>query len=263
MTDRIKPMLKTAIDAATEAGKFLRESKGKSLTIEHKSSSIDPVTEIDKEAEKIIVDIIKKYYPGHSILGEESGTNDETSEYRWIIDPLDGTVNFTHGLPIYCVSIGLEHKGNIVAGVVYDPNADELYTTERGKGAFLNGEPIRVSDTDQLIQSILITGFPYDIHNNPDNTVERFTDFLMEAQAIRRLGSAAIDLCYIAAGRGDGFWEAFIQPWDIAAGILLIEEAGGKVTDFHGNPIGADSPRVLATNGKIHDAMLEILKKRL
>jgi len=256
-------MLKTATNAATEAGKFLRESKGKSLTIEHKSSSIDPVTQIDKEAEAIIVDIIKNNYPDHAILAEEGGTNNSGSEYRWIIDPLDGTVNFTHGLPIYCVSIGVEHNGKMVAGVVYDPNADELYTAERGKGAFLNNKPISVSETDSLIQSILITGFPYDIHDNPDNTVERFVDFLMEAQAIRRLGSAAIDLCYIAAGRGDGFWEAFIQPWDIAAGILLIEEAGGKVTDFTGNPINANSPRVLATNGKIHDEMLAILKKRL
>ncbi len=256
-------MLQTAINAAIEAGRYLRESRGKSLTIEHKSSSIDPVTEVDKEAEKIIVDIIKKHYPDHTILGEEGGTKDTESEYRWIIDPLDGTVNFTHGFPIYCVSIGVEYMDTLVAGVVYDPNLDELYTAERGKGAFLNGNPIRVSETDSLIQSILITGFPYDIHDNPDNTVERFVDFLMNAQAIRRLGSAAIDLCYIAAGRGDGFWEAFIQPWDIAAGILLIEEAGGKVTDFEGNPIGADSPRVLATNGKIHDAMLEILRKRL
>ncbi len=256
-------MLQTAINAAIEAGRYLRESRGKSLTIEHKSSSIDPVTEVDKEAEKIIVDIIKKHYPDHTILGEEGGTKGTESEYRWIIDPLDGTVNFTHGFPIYCVSIGVEYMDTLVAGVVYDPNLDELYTAERGKGAFLNGNPIRVSETDSLIQSILITGFPYDIHDNPDNTVERFVDFLMNAQAIRRLGSAAIDLCYIAAGRGDGFWEAFIQPWDIAAGILLIEEAGGKVTDFEGNPIGADSPRVLATNGKIHDAMLEILRKRL
>ncbi len=256
-------MLQTAIDAAKEAGKFLRESKGKSLKIENKSSSIDPVTQIDKQAEKIIIDTIKGRYPDHAILAEEGGESDDISEYRWIIDPLDGTVNFTHGLPIYCVSIGLEYKGAIIAGAVYEPNVDDLYTAERGKGAFLNGKRIRVSDNDRLIDSILITGFPYDIHDNPDNTIGRFTDFLMEAQAIRRLGSAAIDLCYIAAGYGDGFWEAFIKPWDIAAGMLLVEEAGGKVTDFDGKPIGADSQRILATNGKIHDIMLNVLKKRL
>ncbi len=256
-------MLQTAIDAAKEAGKFLRESKGKSLKIENKSSSIDPVTQIDKQAEKIIIDTIKGRYPDHAILAEEGGESDDISEYRWIIDPLDGTVNFTHGLPIYCVSIGLEYKRAIIAGAVYEPNVDDLYTAERGKGAFLNGKRIRVSDNDRLIDSILITGFPYDIHDNPDNTIGRFTDFLMEAQAIRRLGSAAIDLCYIAAGYGDGFWEAFIKPWDIAAGMLLVEEAGGKVTDFDGKPIGADSQRILATNGKIHDIMLNVLKKRL
>ncbi len=256
-------MLQTAIDAATEAGKFLRDSKDESLTIEHKSSSIDPVTQIDEEAERIIVDIIKNRYPDHAILGEEGGERDEVSEYRWIIDPLDGTVNFTHGFPIYCVSIGLEHKGSMIAGAVYDPNTDELYTVERGRGAFLNGKQIHVSQTDKLIDSILITGFPYNVHENPDSTIERFVDFLMEAQAVRRLGSAAIDLCYIAAGRGDGFWEAFIQPWDIAAGILLVEEAGGTVTDFNGNPIGANSPRILATNGRIHDEMLRVLEKRL
>lgn len=256
-------MLQTAIDAATEAGKYLRKSGGKELTVEQKSSSIDPVTQIDKETEKIIVDIIKRTYPGHGILGEEGGKSDDVSEYRWIIDPLDGTVNYTHGLPIYCVSIGVEHNGTLVAGVVYDPNNDELYTAERGGGAFLNDKRIHVSGTEKLIESILITGFPYDIHDNPDFTIERFSDFLMEAQAIRRLGSAAIDLCFIAAGRGDGFWEAFIKPWDIAAGILLVEEAGGTVTDFTGKPVTADSPRILATNGKIHDAMLRVLQKRL
>lgn len=256
-------MVQTAIDAAMEAGKFLRESKGKSLKIENKSSSIDPVTQIDKQAEKIIIDIIKGRYPDHAILAEEGGESDDISEYRWIIDPLDGTVNFTHGLPIYCVSIGLEYKGAIIAGAVYEPNVDDLYTAERGKGAFLNSKRIRVSENDRLIESILITGFPYDIHDNPDNTIERFTDFLMEAQAIRRLGSAAIDLCYIAAGYGDGFWEAFIKPWDIAAGMLIVEEAGGMVTDFEGNPIGAESQRILATNGRIHGKMVDVLRKRV
>lgn len=255
-------MLKTAIDAATTAGKYLRDNKDTSLKIEHKSSSIDPVTHIDKEAEQIIIDIIRSKYPGHAILAEEGSKRDGESEYRWIIDPLDGTVNYTHGFPIYSVSIGVEHNGSVIAGVVYDPNFDELYTAERGGGAYLNGEQIQVSQTETLIESILITGFPYNIHDNPDSTIERFVDFLMEAQAVRRLGSAAIDLCYIAAGRGDGFWEAFLQPWDIAAGMLLVEEAGGKVTDFKGGRIDAHSPRILATNGKIHDEMIRVFTKR-
>lgn len=255
-------MLQTAIEAAQKAGTFLRESKDKELKIERKSSSIDLVTQIDTEAEKIIVDSIRKKYPDHTILGEEGGESSTASPFRWIIDPLDGTVNFTHGLPIYCVSIGVEHNGTLIAGVVYDPNNGELYTAERGKGAYLNGERIHVSDTGKLIESVLITGFPYDIHKNPDYAIERFIDFLTQAQAIRRLGSAAIDLCYIAAGRADGFWEVFLKPWDIAAGILLVEEAGGKVTDFNGNPIDVHSPRVLATNSTVHDQMLKVLQQR-
>jgi len=255
-------MLQTAIEAAKKAGTFLRESKDKELKIERKSSSIDLVTQIDTEAEKIIVDNIRKKYPDHTILGEEGGESSTASAFRWIIDPLDGTVNFTHGLPIYCVSIGVEHNGAMIAGVVYDPNNDELYTAERGKGAYLNGNRIYVSDTGKLIESVLITGFPYDIHENPDHAIERFIDFLTQAQAIRRLGSAAIDLCYVAAGRADGFWEVFLKPWDIAAGILLVEEAGGKVTDFKGNPIDVHSPRVLASNDIIHNQMLEVLQQR-
>jgi myo-inositol-1(or 4)-monophosphatase len=258
-----KQMLQTAIDAATEAGTFLRNSAGTALTIERKSSSIDPVTQIDRAAEKIIVDIIRGRYPDHSILGEEGGGSEGTSPYRWIIDPLDGTVNFTHGLPIFCVSIGLEHDGMLIAGAVYEPNTDELYTAERGGGAYLNGSPIRISKADRLIESLLITGFPYNIHDNPHSTIERFEDFLTAAQGIRRLGSAALDLCYIAAGRGDGYWEMFIHPWDIAAGILLVEEAGGRVTDFTGASIDAFSEQVLATNGNIHDEMIAVLRKRL
>jgi myo-inositol-1(or 4)-monophosphatase len=256
-------MINTAIEAAMKAGAFLKESMGKNLEIDRKSSSIDLVTQIDTEAEHLIVDHLKEHYPDHSILGEEGGANKRSSEYRWIIDPLDGTVNFTHGLPIFCVSIALEHRGEMIAGVIYDPNADELFTAERGKGAYLNGERIRVSDSDTLIESLLITGFPYNIHDNPASTIERFVDVLKTAQAVRRLGSAAIDLCYIAAGRGDGFWEAFIKPWDVAAGMLLVEEAGGRVTDFRGGKVDVDNPQILATNGKIHDEMLAVLKKRL
>jgi myo-inositol-1(or 4)-monophosphatase len=256
-------MLDTVIEAAQRAGKLLRESRDKELTVERKSSLIDLVTQVDTEAEKLIVEIIRARYPDHEILGEEGGKSGNSSEYRWIIDPLDGTINFTHGLPIYCVSIGVEYRKELIAGAVYDPNTNELYTAERGKGAYLNGRPIRVSATDKLIESLLITGFPYNIHKNPDILIERFVDFLMKGQAVRRLGSAAIDLCYVAAGRADGFWESSIQPWDVAAGILLIEEAGGRVTDFRGGSVDLDRPNVLATNGRIHDEMLLVLEKRL
>jgi myo-inositol-1(or 4)-monophosphatase len=256
-------MIQIAIQAAREAGHYLLENRGKVRHISTKSSAIDLVTEIDKESERRIIEIIRSHYPEHSILAEEGGAYDTSSDYTWIIDPLDGTLNFTHDLPIFCVSIGVMHKDILIAGVVFDPNADELYTAERGSGAYVNGERIRVSETTELIRSLLITGFPYDIHTNPDHTIERFIDFLNEAQAIRRLGSAAIDLCYIAAGRGDAFWESNIKPWDIAAGILLIEEAGGTVTNFEGHPATPYSKKIVASNGALHDKMLEILRKRI
>ncbi len=256
-------MLQTAIRAAQEAGHYLLEHRGNVRHIDTKSSAIDLVTEIDKESERRIIEIIRSNYPTHSIIAEEGGAQPTDSEYRWIIDPLDGTLNFTHGFPIFCVSIGLEYKGKLIGGVVYDPNTHELYSAERGSGAFLNGTRIRVSETDTMINGLLITGFPYNIHNNPDQTIERFTDFLKEVQAVRRLGSAAIDLCYIAAGRGDGFWESNLKPWDMAAGIVLVEEAGGTVTGFRGEPITPFDNWIVASNGRLHRGMLEIIGRRL
>ncbi len=257
-------MLQVAVEAALEAGKYLKSNVGKIKTIERKGGQeTNLVTEIDKNSEQIIIGKIKKKYPDHDFLGEESGSADVTSEYKWIIDPLDGTVNYTHGLPVFCVSIGLEHKGEIILGVVYDPNLDELFTAEKGKGTRLNKKKIQVSRTTRMIESLIVTGFPYDIRNNPDPIVAHFRNFLTEAQAVRRLGSAALDLCYVSAGRFDGFWEGMLNPWDMAAGVLMVTEAGGKWTDFRGLPATVYSKQMLATNGFIHDQMLAVLEKSL
>ncbi len=253
-------MLNIAIEAAKEAGKYLKFSVGKVKNIEmKKGEERNLVSEIDRNAEKKIIDIIKRHHPSHGILAEESGGSG-TSDYVWVIDPLDGTTNFLHGLPIFCVSIGLQYKNELIAGVVYDPNLDELFTAEKGSGAYLNGKRLRVTATSELIQSLLVTGFPYDIASNPDNTIERFVNVLVKAQAVRRLGSAALDLSYVAAGRFDGFWEVNLNPWDMAAGILFVREAGGKVTDFSGADSTIHTPQMLATNGCIHNALLEILQ---
>ncbi len=254
-------MLNIAIEAAKEAGTFLKKSVGKIKDIQKKDGQErNLVTEIDKKSEDIIISKIKKYFPQHNILAEESGTKrGRTSAYKWIIDPLDGTTNFTHGFPVFCVSIGLEYKDEIILGVIYDPNFDELFTAEKGGGAFLNGRKIYVSKIDSLIKSLLVTGFPYNIVENPNNAVEHFVHFLMKAQAVRRMGSAAIDLAYVAAGRYDGFWEVALNPWDMAAGALLVQEAGGKLTDFSGNEFNIYKPEVLATNGLVHQEMRNVL----
>lgn len=255
-------MLATAIEAAKEAGKFLKYNVGRVRTIEMKrGEERNLVSEIDKGSEAKIISIIKRKYPSHAILAEESGASNSASDYKWVIDPLDGTTNFLHGLPIFCVTIGIEFKGEIVAGVVYDPNLDELFTAEKGSGAFLNGKRLNVTSTAKLIDSLLVTGFPYDIAQNPDNAIGHFVNFLVEGQGIRRLGSAALDLAYVAAGRFDGFWEVNLNPWDMAAGMLFVREAGGKVTDFSGGESTIYNKQVLATNGVIHDAMLNVLAR--
>ena len=255
-------MLNIAIEAAREAGRFLKLSVGKVRNVEQKQGDErNLVSEIDRGAEERIIAIIRRNFPQHAILAEESGGSLAPAEYRWIIDPLDGTTNFLHGVPIFSVSIGVERKGELVAGVVYDPNQDELFTAEKGGGAFLNGKRLRVSTASTLIDSLLVTGFPYNITANPDNAVEHFVRFLMAARGVRRLGSAAMDLSYVAAGRFDGFWEVSLSPWDIAAGALLIQEAGGTITGMSGAPLNIYGKQVLASNGRIHNAMLEILRK--
>ena len=255
-------MLGTAIEAAKQAGKFLKNHLGRARDIQRKAGQErNLVTEIDKQSEQIIIGTIKRRYPAHDILAEESGSKEgKRSRYKWVIDPLDGTTNFTHGLPVYCVSIAAEYDGELVLGVIYDPNFDELFTAEKGKGAFLNGRRISSSKTPLLKESLLVTGFPYNVAENPGHAVEHFVHFLMNAQAVRRMGSAAIDLAYVAAGRYDGFWEVALNPWDVAAGALLVLESGGSITDFSGNPFSIYKKEVLASNGLVHPQMVELLK---
>lgn len=257
-------MISVAVEAARTAGKYLKQHLGRARSIQQKGGQEkNLVTEVDKHSEEMIVEIIRKHYPQHDILAEESGdSRKKPSEYRWIIDPLDGTTNFTHGFPVFSVSIGVEYKGEIIAGVIYDPNFDELFTAEKGRGAALNGKRMKVSTVSELGKSLLVTGFPYNIGDNPNNAVEHFVDFLMASQAVRRMGSAAIDLAYVAAGRYEGFWEVALNPWDMAAGALLVTEAGGTLTDFSGNPFSIYRKELLATNGLVHDRMKEILAKR-
>jgi len=258
-------MLTIAIEAAKEAGKFLKKNLGRVREIQQKAGQErNLVTEIDKRSENIIIESIRRHFPNHDILAEESGSQTlGASPYKWIIDPLDGTTNFTHGLPVFCVSIGLEFKDELLHGVIYDPMLDELFTAEKGKGAFLNGKRIRVSQTTSLIKSLLVTGFPYNIVENPAGAIEHFVNFLMSTQAVRRMGSAAIDLAYVATGRYDGFWEVALNPWDVAAGALIVREAGETLTDFSGNPHSIYTKEIVASNGLVHGEMLEILKKAI
>ena len=255
-------MLNFAIQTARDAGRVLADKMGRALQVSNKGA-IDLVTEADLASEKLIIERIKSHYPRHAILAEESGETDgievtQGNEWKWIVDPLDGTTNYAHGYPCFCVSIALEHAGLIEIGVVYDPSRDELFAAERGQGATLNDRPMRVSTVDELNNSMLCTGFPYNVRERP-NFASDFAKFTMEAQAVRRDGSAAIDLAYIACGRFDGFWEDGLRAWDTAAGVLLIEEAGGLVTNFGGGPLDIYTPKVLASNGLIHDSMMRVL----
>ena len=261
---KTKNEIEIATNAAREAGIFLKQSVGAIRSIEQKEGlETNLVTDIDKRSEEMIIRRIREHFPDHGILAEESGSTDRDAETIWVIDPLDGTTNFTHGLPIFCVSIGVMHRGELTAGVVYDPNHDEMFTAEKGKGAWLNGNRMRVSGQSKLMSSLLVTGFPYTIRENPYNAIEHFNTFLVSSQAVRRLGSAAIDFCYVAAGRFDGFWEVSLNPWDMAGGVLIVREAGGVVTDFTGKGWKLEGKNVLATNGKIHAPMIEVLKKNL
>ena len=255
-------MIQNIIDISKEAGEIIRDGFGKKHEIEYKTNISDFVTNIDKAAENKIIEFIKKEYPTHNIVAEESGVENKDSEYTWVIDPLDGTMNFAHGLPIFSVSIGVMKKSEIIAGVIYDVMNDTVYSTEKGSGAFQNGKRIIVSENSDLERSLLVTGFPYNIKENPDFAIERFNKFLLNSRGVRRLGSAAIDLCYVANGTFDGFWEVTLNAWDICAGHLLVEEAGGKITNFAGQKINYKKHsgiQILATNGKIDKKMIEIL----
>jgi myo-inositol-1(or 4)-monophosphatase len=267
----MKEFKKIAVQAALKGGEILRKHRGKVKNIGYKDE-VNLVTEVDKISEEAILQIIKKHFPDHAILTEESeefipGGNKSKFIYKWIIDPLDGTTNYAHGLPIYCVSIALEENGKIVLGVVYNPNLGELFVAEKGKGAFLSWgktkKRISVSQATQLSKSLLATGFPYDIRTSKINNLDHFANFYKKAQAVRRGGSAVLDLCYLAMGRFDGFWELKLSPWDTAGGSLMVEEAGGKVTDFLGGPFNIYLKEILASNGKIHQQMREVLKLSL
>jgi len=267
----MSPYIKVAIEAARYAGRYMLKKIGNFGEISYKKNNmINLVTESDKKSEKIIINHIRKNFPGHSFLAEESGEiaslpsvarNDAGSGFKWIIDPIDGTTNYAHGLGIFCTSIGLEKDGVVIAGVVYDPSRDELFFAEKNKGAFLNKKQIYVSAISDISKSLLVTGFAYNFKEAKYANIENFKNFLLVSQAVRRTGSAAIDLCYVACGRFDGFWEVGLNPWDTAAASLIAEEAGAKLTDFKGRGYSIYDKEILASNGKIHKQMLSVLKK--
>ena len=248
-----------ALKAAQAGGAILMKYYGKVKSIEYKGD-IDLVTEADQASELKIVSIIKDAYPHHRILAEESGDSGNASSYTWVVDPLDGTTNYAHGYPCFCVSIAVEYEKEIMYGIIYDPVREELFTAEKGSGAYLNGAPIQVSSTQELNNSLLCTGFPYDVRKDMESNIGLFRSFLMHAQAVRRDGSAALDLCYTAAGRFDGFWEQKLHPWDVAAGSLILREAGGQLSQYRGEPFSIYIPEIIASNGLLHQQMLAVAK---
>jgi myo-inositol-1(or 4)-monophosphatase len=253
--------LTTAIEAVVRAGDLQLAQFGTDMRID-KKGAIDLVTEVDVAIERAFRAMIAERFPDHHILAEElGGSATVPAGPCWVFDPIDGTTNYAHGLPIFCASLALEIDGVAQIGAVYDPNRRELFTAERGGGAFLNGRPLTVSSAPTLVDALLVTGFPYDVHQRLEEIVGLFREFIGRARAVRRLGSAAIDLCWVAAGRMDGFWERDLKPWDIAAGGLIASEAGGRVTNFAGAPFTSRGRDVLATNGRVHEAMLEVIQQ--
>jgi myo-inositol-1(or 4)-monophosphatase len=256
----MKDFRELAVKAAKKAGDILRENLEKIKRIDYKGR-LSLVTDIDRLAEERVLGIIREKYPSHDILTEERRMEEKGSQYKWIIDPLDGTTNYVHRYPRYCVSIALERDGKVILGVVYDPVPDELFLAEKGKGTTLNGKRISVSKIDKLDKSLLATGFPYDRRERADEYLKIYREFMVNSQGVRRDGSAALNLCYTANGRFDGFWEEKLAPWDVAAGSLILTEAGGKVTDFKENRLDIYEKEILASNRKIHKEMEEILNK--
>jgi myo-inositol-1(or 4)-monophosphatase len=255
---RIKQYLEFAHEVASGAGNILKAGFARSKQINYKGA-IDPVTQYDLRSERFIMSKISLTYPEHTVLAEEGSGRDNNSAYRWVIDPLDGTVNYAHGFPVYSVSIALQYRGKSIVGVVYDPQSDELYSAAAGLGAYLNGKRIKVSQERKLERSLLATGFAYNIRTARKNNLGMFARMMKQAQAVRRLGSAALDLCWMAAGRLDGFWEYYLHPWDTAAAILIVEEAGGRVTRIDGGKYSIFDNQILASNGRIHAAMKRVL----
>jgi len=255
-----RELLKFVEELARGGGGILRKSYGRQQTIHYKGE-INLVTDVDRESEEYILGRIQERYPDHGLLSEESPERRSPSPYRWIVDPLDGTTNYAHGYPCFCVSVAVEHEGSVVAGAVYDPLLDESFTAAKGEGAFRNGERIAVSRIGELRKSLLATGFAYDVNTSTDNNFDYFRAFVLTGQAIRRDGSAALDLCYLACGRFDGFWELKLKPWDTAAGLLVLHEAGGISSRLDGGPYDIHQPDLLASNGLIHAQMAEVLRK--
>jgi myo-inositol-1(or 4)-monophosphatase len=256
-------LLNFAIQTARDAGRLLAERFGRSTLQVTNKSELDLVTEADLASERLIIDRIQTYHPRHAILAEESGASSPVdqelrSEWRWIIDPLDGTTNYAHGYPCFCVSMGLEYNGKMEVGVIYDPMRDDMFTAKRGEGASLNGRRMQVSTTRNLAGALLCTGFPYDVRERSE-FARHFANFIMNAQGVRRDGAAALDLAYVACGRFDGFWEEGLKPWDVAAGALMIEEAGGRVSNYAGEPLSIYTPPILASNGLLHEQMMRVL----
>jgi myo-inositol-1(or 4)-monophosphatase len=248
-----------AQQVALEAGALLKTFLGHIIQITHKGET-DLVTEADLQSERLILESLRRHFPEDTFLTEETGQHGGVSKRRWLIDPLDGTTNFTHELPFFAVSIALQVQGRSVLGVVYNPCTQELFEAVKGTGAFLNQKPIAVSKNSTLMESLLATGCPYTMHQNPGEVMKRINNLIVRAQAIRRIGSAAMDLCYVAAGRFAGYWEQDLKPWDTAAGALLVEEAGGRVTDFEGNPFAPFLKTVAASNSLIHGDLLAALR---
>ncbi len=251
--------LATAVEIVLRAGDIQQRGQTDGFTVT-KKGAIDLVTEIDLACERMCREVIASHFPDHAVIGEELGSNDRASSHQWVFDPVDGTTNYAHGLPIYCASLALEINGVAEVGAVFDPSRQELFTGERGLGAFRNGQPLRVSNTGTVGDALLVTGFPYDVRARGTELVGLFGSFLERSRAVRRLGSAALDLCYVAAGRFDGFWEQHLKHWDVAAGVLIVREAGGMVTGMDGTPLDMSAPHLIASNGRIHDDMLSIVR---
>ena len=261
MTPPDPVFLATATEIVLRAGEIQMARRESGFRID-KKGAIDLVTEVDLECERMCRAVIAERFSDHAVLAEElgSGPGGRTdASHRWVFDPIDGTTNYAHGLPIFCSSLALEIDGRAEVGAIFDPTRRELFTAERSVGAFLNGTPLRVSSTDTLLDALLVTGFPYDVHRETGDLVGLFGAFLGRARAVRRLGSAALDLCYVAAGRFDAFWEQHLKPWDVAAGALIVAEAGGRITGMDGSPFDIVAAHLVASNGNVHDEILALI----
>lgn len=256
----IPSYLALATQLARDAGRYALEASKGELRVNTKSNNFDLVTHVDTHNEAFIRDGILARFPDHAFLGEEGGAHSGDAEVKWIVDPVDGTINFTHGLPIWCISIGIEIAGMPTCGVIYDPNRDELFAASKGSGAFLNGRRLNVSAIADPERALLVTGFPYNIAENPNKAIERFAEFLRRGLVVRRLGSAALDLAYVAAGRFDGFFEGNLSPWDTCAGSVILTEAGGKITHYDNLPYSIYGKSIIATNGLMHELIVEVIR---